>query len=1213
MLINGSFEIPWDEGGTNRVRIFHADGRVEDAERDNVSSPPGWTVWYRHGLPVDHDPDNDVGWAQPETRLLPPQSSGPRRVLDGDWAFLLFTFYRIHDGGLFQVVDVEPGRRYRLVAHAHAWSNHDQGPHPDDPAWSEGAGYGHFDRPESYPDLPPEARNFTFWVGLDPAGGLDPYAETVVWSPARHVYNDYGRFEVEAEAAGPRMTVFLRSRALWPYKHNDAYWDAVSLVPAGQSVSVLVLPDAPEAGASVEVVLSAPAPLTHVELVLSGPSGEAVPVQMQYIRQVGATWRWGFVSEPLPAPGEYVATASADGGWEGSLGFTAAPAQEPGPPPPPPSSWPYPVVGRGSKLGVHTIWPARTVEYLAQGFRPPVFKAVDQLEVLHAVKEVFPGALTVARRVSPFESCPGVADPDADLPALRDALFAPVLESLDADPDLAGVVDWWEICNEPDPPGPDGYARLAELTALCIDRAEELGLRLALFSLNAGTPEWAEMEALAESGVFGPARAGGHVLAVHEGVFSPDQPIDLWFLDDIPGCPPGLGKRIRAGALCFRYRFLAHLLQERGELVPVVVTEWYPGSPDPSEENLARVAWYDGEMAADYYALGFCPFTLGPTPPWDDLAPLYEDRLLAYAAAAQDRPNALPPSAPEPPEPGPCHGAPRVQYERTYILLPPDADDGLAAMVFDAAWSDFRATVGGSADDAGIGDLDSRFVIAVNPDGWPGDLRAFFEEHYPGIEVQEVDLADSPNPYQVRGRIAAAKLLRLLGRPLHLPTTHLPLTPTDLFGVSRGTYYHNGIDLRGSLSVWGDRALAAWEGEVVVAGVNPDEPWFGVQVRTRAALSDGTELLLRYAHLAEGSLAVAVGDRVSPGDPLGGIGSTGSSTGDHLHFDVKWRGIPVDPGPLLEGAEGPPPEPVRVGINDPDVQGGGLWMLEHGTGLGLYYVPLAIGDRPRAIDFSALAEKGVRVVVNLRWSWSTDAGGSGTLPPPGRKDAFVAAALETIRRAKGVHDWTIGNEPNNPREHPPGFFLTPHYAAEVYNAIYDRAEARMAPPPVDPYFGPFYGDPEKDPWADCGRWFEELWRLVHGADFVDVHGYIRGPDPALVGSLYRFADPPLTWQFLNFHRCFETLLHRLPDWARTLRVLVSECNHMKTDDGSFGWVADGRAPAILDAALDALRRRNVGASNQVFGLALYRWAGDAWAIEGNGPLLARLSEVLKGG
>lgn len=85
----------------------------------------------------------------------------------------------------------------------------------------------------------------------------------------------------------------------------------------------------------------------------------------------------------------------------------------------------------------------------------------------------------------------------------------------------------------------------------------------------------------------------------------------------------------------------------------------------------------------------------------------------------------------------------RKQYNRTYVLLPPAADADWAAAVVDATWDDHRYTIGGSADDAGIGDLDVRQVIAVNPGRWPGNLQAFFKEHYPGAEIAELN-ADSP-------------------------------------------------------------------------------------------------------------------------------------------------------------------------------------------------------------------------------------------------------------------------------------------------------------------------------------------------------------------------------------------------------------------------------------------------------------------------------------
>jgi hypothetical protein len=83
-------------------------------------------------------------------------------------------------------------------------------------------------------------------------------------------------------------------------------------------------------------------------------------------------------------------------------------------------------------------------------------------------------------------------------------------------------------------------------------------------------------------------------------------------------------------------------------------------------------------------------------------------------------------------------GDPREQYERTYVLLPPDADSSWALAVVEATWNQRHYTIGGSADDAGIGDLDVRRVIAVNPQKWSDDLQAFFKEYYPGIEYVPV-------------------------------------------------------------------------------------------------------------------------------------------------------------------------------------------------------------------------------------------------------------------------------------------------------------------------------------------------------------------------------------------------------------------------------------------------------------------------------------------
>jgi hypothetical protein len=160
----------------------------------------------------------------------------------GSKGYVMFTFHRRHDAGLYQQVSVNPGTRLRFSAWAHAWSNHadkdrpNDFPHPDDPRWSDGAGYEHVAWPEG--SQPPsgnpqqDARtNITFWVGIDPHGGTDPNSGNVIWSKGYHIYNGFVQeVPVEATAQAGVVTVFLRSHTKWPFKHNDAYWDDAQLV-----------------------------------------------------------------------------------------------------------------------------------------------------------------------------------------------------------------------------------------------------------------------------------------------------------------------------------------------------------------------------------------------------------------------------------------------------------------------------------------------------------------------------------------------------------------------------------------------------------------------------------------------------------------------------------------------------------------------------------------------------------------------------------------------------------------------------------------------------------------------------------------------------------------------------------------------------------------------------------------------------------------------
>jgi len=101
----------------------------------------------------------------------------------------------------------------------------------------------------------------------------------------------------------------------------------------------------------------------------------------------------------------------------------------------------------------------------------------------------------------------------------------------------------------------------------------------------------------------------------------------------------------------------------------------------------------------------------------------------------------------EEPTPRPGRGAPRVQYTRVYHVIPQSATPQRAAAIAATAWAEGKCTAGGSYDDAGVGDLDSR--RAVLWDIASAEMQAYrdwFALHYPGVTIEFRPKVDPPSP-----------------------------------------------------------------------------------------------------------------------------------------------------------------------------------------------------------------------------------------------------------------------------------------------------------------------------------------------------------------------------------------------------------------------------------------------------------------------------------
>jgi len=710
LLRNGDFQEDWSEAKSHDCLVFTESGPLHK-QVGNIFTPPGWLTWFQH---------SPKKWDQPEVRDAH-RAIHPRRVKTGSKATLLFTFYRKHHAGfLQQVLQVTPGQRLRFTAHGHAWSNHhttDLGGDRDNGKWSDGAPIVGKNivalTTDQIPQLSGKPQNdavgnIKLTIGIDPTGGRNPSASTVVWSEARFAYNGYGDFPpmtVEATAQRGVVTVFLRSKTLWAFKHNDVYWDD-----------------------------------THLEVIPETP--------------------------PIPAP-------------------------------PDPTPTPTPATPPYFKIGAIILKEAPLTTEVS--LVAPLSKQIGVFST-----KVNPNALIIGRVISPYDAQFQYYAHLTPKEAAAQFIQAQQTQYL-----LNPSIEHWEGHNEPVWNTTEEMYWYAEFEVERMKLMATLGLKCIIGNFATGTPDLSLWPA------FFPALTAAiqyqGILGLHE--YSCPW---MWWMTGKHQIDPTADEKDE-GWTTLRYRkvYRQWLIPNDLGTVPLAITEcgidpmispqppgansgtwsqlhnfwkeWDGPLPikytgDPASYYLQQLHWYNTELQKDNYVIGATVFAMGNYGGlWKhfDIAGTPVAEGLIKAANAQPaspfnwynyQPLPAPPDptpTPDPtpdPTPTPSQGMPRVQYKRTFVLLHTAATLAWAQAAAKQGWK-WGYTTGQSADDAGVGDLNYRRVLAVNPHLWPTSLQDFFEEHYPGVDFIPIT-ANTP-----------ADLL-LPGPDNELPTPTPPPTPT---------------------------------------------------------------------------------------------------------------------------------------------------------------------------------------------------------------------------------------------------------------------------------------------------------------------------------------------------------------------------------------------------------------------------------------------------
>ena len=533
-----------------------------------------------------------------------PYLQPPRIYQSKGNALKIFKQWGIIEAWVYQRVKCDPFKSYLVdfTAFAHAWFMSDEDRNAGMKADASTGVPGAFYALQGTPGLSDPERNYLFDVGIDPLGGFNPLAESVVWSKGAHIVNQYHEIpHVTATVGSGLFTVFIRVRNLYGFNNSDAYFDKALLEveeiegettqPKLDYVAVAMLP--PQDATDEEMAaLGILANKTKGDLFRSYDTARAIVKQAlpgSKVVLVGDIGRHPFgVIEWLGVPVEVIPFPKV----------VEPPPVIVLPPAPPAMTYPRTCSLAGihvEAVGSHTGYGEMLRRCSEADVPLGVVKSFMDAGSLMEAKSVDKRTITV------FRTRPAGSDEDNPLgdwqwPAEQTVTIADkwMFETVQrARPDLH-VTDYLEITNEPNGALPVQYERQNAFYLECIKYANTIGIKIAIGGFSAGCPEPWQVDILAPC--FAAAARGGHALATHEGSLS-DNPL--------------LVDSAKEGT-ALRYRMIKERLDAKGLPMPaVVITELYWPGGYQGKLPWSDFMWYWGELAKDPYVLGAAYFSLG--------------------------------------------------------------------------------------------------------------------------------------------------------------------------------------------------------------------------------------------------------------------------------------------------------------------------------------------------------------------------------------------------------------------------------------------------------------------------------------------------------------------------------------------------------------------------------------------------------------------------